>query len=113
MKYTVYHCVQHAAMFNTTLTEQLWREARGLCYTKVAEVEASDLEYAYILTNHDSRSEGAWQKYPGVTVHAHGPQRSTSKGDVIVQGSDAWVVDSGSSFTALPSGKDVSHATYK
>jgi hypothetical protein len=61
-------------------------------YIKVAEVEAQDLDEVFRLTNtidHD------WQENEHVTATRPGqPERSTSVGDVIVLGHQAWIVAS-------------------
>ncbi len=61
-------------------------------YVKVAEVEAENLDEVFRLTNtidHD------WQENEHVTpARPDQAERSTSTGDVIVLGDQAWMVDS-------------------
>ena len=63
-------------------------------YVKVAEVLAENLDEVFRLTNtidHD------WQENEHVTpARPSQPERSTSVGDVIVLGDQAWMVDSAS-----------------
>ena len=73
MKYVVYHASISMIMFNSELATQFWKDisTRGLCFTRIAEVEGEGLEDAFDMTNH---IEDSWQKNPGVTVLAIGDQ---------------------------------------
>ena len=73
MKYTVYHAVNPT--FGFGVKPQLPGE-----YEKVAEVECSDLEDVFRVTNH---IDEAWQENKEV-LWSKRPARSTSVGDVIV-----------------------------
>jgi hypothetical protein len=71
---------------------------RSADYVKVAEVEAENLDQVFLLTNtidHD------WQENDHVTPARPGQsERSTSTGDVIVMGDQAWIVES-AGFSAV------------
>lgn len=94
--YTVYHCTDLRAMSNPYLGQQEWAHHRQY-YVKVAEVVATSLDEVFGLTNHVG---GNWQDNVEVKVLTAGPLRSTSVGDVIVPGDDAWLVEP-AGFTAI------------
>lgn len=83
----VYHNRCEAALFQPV--PELWKE-REKNYQLVAAVEAESLEEVYRLTNHLDRD---WRENALVKSLATTPPRSTSVGDVIVQGNLAWLVD--------------------
>lgn len=85
-KYKVYHSRNEEELF--TARSELWKEA-DQNYRLVAEVEASSLAEVYHLTNHIERD---WRENAGVSPSWDEPVRSTSVGDVIVQGETAWLV---------------------
>lgn len=65
---------------------------KGTTVRLVAEVASSDLDKAYELTNHINHS---WTQNPGVTVINRGEVvRSTSVGDVMIDGDKCCVVES-------------------
>ena len=97
--YTVYHCTDLRAMSNPVLGKRLWTDHRDH-YRKVAEVEAPSLDEVFRLTNHIT---GNWQDNADVKALVDGPVRSTSVGDVLVQGEDAWLVEP-FGFTAIGGG---------
>ncbi len=83
----VYHNTGRATLFQPN--PSLWKE-RDKYYHLVALVEAGSLEEVYALTNHIDRD---WRENALVKSMATRPPRSTSVGDVIVQGDKAWLVD--------------------
>lgn len=85
-KYRVYHCTSEEELF--TARSELWKEA-DKNYQLVAEVEASTLAEVYRLTNH---IESDWRENEGVSPYSDEPVRSTSVGDVIVEGETVWLV---------------------
>ncbi len=97
--YTVYHCTDLRAMSNPVVGKWLWTDHRDH-YRKVAEVAAPSLDEVFQLTNHIT---GNWQDHADVKVLVDGPVRSTSVGDVIVLGDDAWLVEP-FGFTAIGGG---------
>lgn len=68
------------------------------CYKKVAEVNTTNLDSAYELTNNIDTS---WDQNFGVTPVKIG-NRSTSVGDLLLSDSELYVVDR-MGFTKLPS----------
>ena len=93
-KYLVYHCINETEMFREDT--QLW-QAADRNYQLVAEVEAAGLAEVFRLTNH---IDYAWTENAGARLCSNGPVRSTSVGDVITLGEDAWLV-TGSGFVPL------------
>jgi hypothetical protein len=83
----VYHNINEATMFQPD--PQLWQE-RDKYYQLVALVEAPSLAEVYRLTNHIDRD---WRENVLVRNMSLNPPRSTSVGDVIVQGDQVWLVD--------------------
>jgi hypothetical protein len=72
-----------------SLQPQLWKE-RERYYQLVAVVEAETLEEVYRLTNH---IDNDWRENALVRTIATTPPRSTSVGDVLVNGNgQAWLV---------------------
>ena len=60
-------------------------------FHQVAEVEAENLEEVFSLTN---TREEQWWEHPHVTpVRPDTRYRSTSVGDVVVQGEQVWIVE--------------------
>jgi hypothetical protein len=58
-------------------------------YDHVATVQCESHEETFILTNHIDKK---WWENPGVTLRKAGGARSTSVGDVVVSGTQRWVV---------------------
>jgi hypothetical protein len=83
----VYHKTGRTTLFQ--LKPSLWKE-RDKDYQLVALVEADSLEEVYALTNHIDRDR---RENALVKSMATQPPRSTSVGDVIVQGDKAWLVE--------------------
>jgi hypothetical protein len=86
--YTVYHAHDLFAAYQHASTHgPLEREH----YHPVASVEAESLEAVFQLTN---SIEHPWWYHRAVTpVPGAVPARSTSVGDVVVQGRKVWIVD--------------------
>jgi hypothetical protein len=86
--YTVYHADDLFAAYQHVATHKpLEREH----YHPVASVEAESLEAVFQLTN---SIEQPWWYHRAVTpIPGAVPTRSTSVGDVVVQGHTVWMVD--------------------
>lgn len=88
--YAVYHCIDRDAQL------QFWFQPDKTAvkrehYIKVAEVRAETLEEVFVSTN---TIDNDWQENANVIpVRPDEPKRSTSVGDVIVEGKQAWLVD--------------------
>jgi len=78
MKYTVYHA--RVPVFGLSDGNTEFNEAN---FEKVAEVETLKLDSVFQITNHNN---GAWQSNPEVRWFKGGQVRSTSIGDVVVDG---------------------------
>ncbi len=87
--YTVYHWTDLSVLYASAYAERLWQYQRDR-YRKVAEVTAESLDETFRLTN---SIEGNWWDNPEVNVLVEQAVRSTSMGDVFVQGDVAWLVE--------------------
>ncbi|GHO96546.1 hypothetical protein KSF_065940 [Reticulibacter mediterranei] len=86
--YTVYHANDLFAAYQHVSTHKpLEREQ----YHPVAAVEAEALEAVFQLTN--SIEQPRWYHRAVTPVPGAVPTRSTSVGDVVVQGRKVWIVD--------------------
>ena len=76
MKFTVYHAIEPTFGFGDTpkFPEE---------YAKVAVIEADSLKDTFRITNH---IEDSWEKNPEVREVCKSSNRSTSVGDVMVDG---------------------------
>lgn len=87
----VYHANEEVfrdtIMGDATVCRRLWQEHTN--YTLVANVDTTDLDTAYRLTNHIDRD---WTENEGVTLTGTRKVRSTSVGDVLVCPQGAYMV---------------------